>query len=502
MPLEGTESDSGVCCMDYNPNVKPSAASQWCSIWQFPTMELMLVNQAPASVIQSDNKASTAGRKTKGEKLGNNECAGKCSRLYQREKEKAGIVSIMTLSGLAYERYIRVVHAKVIDFPWAWRAITHIWLYSLAWTGAPLLGWNRYTLEVHQLGCSLDWASKDPNDASFILFFLLGCFFVPVGIMAYCYGNILYTVKLLRGNTLVLLPHRPASVTEDCGCLGIVSIMTLSGLAYERYIRVVHAKVIDFPWAWRAITHIWLYSLAWTGAPLLGWNRYTLEVHQLGCSLDWASKDPNDASFILFFLLGCFFVPVGIMAYCYGNILYTVKLLRSIQDLQTVQTIKILRYEKKVAVMFLMMISCFLVCWTPYAVVSMLEAFGWKSFVSPTVAIIPSLFAKSSTAYNPVICTFMSRKFRRCMLQMLCSRLASVQHSIKDRPLARIEHPVRPIVMSQSRPNRPKKRVTFSSSSIVFIIANNDTLDITSKCNHEPDINTLKLPPSPSFVSW
>ncbi|XP_065152150.1 opsin-3 [Paramisgurnus dabryanus] len=278
---------------------------------------------------------------------------------------------------------------------------------------------------------------------------------------------------------------------------GIVSIMTLSGLAYERYIRVVHAKVIDFPWAWRAITHIWLYSLAWTGAPLLGWNRYTLEVHQLGCSLDWASKDPNDASFILFFLLGCFFVPVGVMAYCYGNILYTVRMLRSVQDLQTVQTIKILRYEKKVAVMFLMMISCFLVCWTPYAVVSMLEAFGKKSVVSPTVAIIPSLFAKSSTAYNPLIYAFMSRKFRRCMLQLLCSRLASLQQNIKDRPLARIEHPVRPIVMSQSRADRPKKRVTFSSSSIVFIITSNEAhpLDITSEYHDVPEVNVIKVRP-------
>lgn len=110
----------------------------------------------------------------------------------------SGIVSIMTLCTLAYERYIRVVHAKVIDLSWAWRAVTHIWLYSLAWTGAPLLGWNRYTLEIHQLGCSLNWASKDPNDASFILFFLLACYFVPVGIMAYCYGNILYTVHMVR----------------------------------------------------------------------------------------------------------------------------------------------------------------------------------------------------------------------------------------------------------------------------------------------------------------
>nr|XP_046258447.1 opsin-3 [Scatophagus argus] len=280
---------------------------------------------------------------------------------------------------------------------------------------------------------------------------------------------------------------------------GIVSIMTLAALAYERYIRVVHAQVVDFPWAWRVIGHIWLYSLAWTGAPLLGWNRYTLEIHQLGCSLDWASKDPNDASFILFFLLACFFVPVGIMIYCYGNILYTVQMLRSIQDLQTVQIIKILRYEKKVAVMFFLMISCFLLCWTPYAVVSMMEAFGRKSVISPTVAIIPSFFAKSSTAYNPLIYVFMSRKFRRCLLQLLCSRLSWLQHSLKERPLAPVERPIRPIVMSRacSARERPKKKVTFSSSSIVFIITSDDFrhLDVTSKARDSAEVNVIQVRP-------
>ncbi|KAM6997189.1 opsin-3 [Tautogolabrus adspersus] len=280
---------------------------------------------------------------------------------------------------------------------------------------------------------------------------------------------------------------------------GIVSIMTLAALAYERYIRVVHAQVVDFPWAWRAMAHIWLYSLAWTGAPLLGWNRYTLEIHRLGCSLDWASKDPNDASFILLFLLACFFVPVGIMIYCYGNILYTVQMLRSIQDLQTVQIIKILRYEKKVAVMFFLMISCFLVCWTPYAVVSMMEAFGRKSMVSPTLAIIPSFFAKSSTAYNPLIYAFMSRKFRRCLTQLLCSRLSWLQCSLKERPLAPVQRPIRPIVVSRqygSR-DRPKKRVTFSSSSIVFIITSHDfdQMDVTSKTAESSEVNVIQVRP-------
>ncbi|TDH00891.1 hypothetical protein EPR50_G00174400 [Perca flavescens] len=280
---------------------------------------------------------------------------------------------------------------------------------------------------------------------------------------------------------------------------GIVSIMTLAALAYERYIRVVHAQVVDFPWAWRAIAHIWLYSLAWTGAPLLGWNRYTLEIHQLGCSLDWVSKDPNDASFILFFLLACFFVPVGIMIYCYGNILYAVQMLRSIQDLQTVQIIKILQYEKKVAAMFLLMISCFLVCWTPYAIVSMLEAFGRKNLVSPIVAIIPSFFAKSSTAYNPLIYVFMSRKFRRCLLQLICSRRTWLRRGLKERPLAPVQRPIRPIVTSGScsSRHRPKKRVTFSSSSIVFIITSNDfhNLDVPSKASESTEVNVIQVRP-------
>ncbi|KFQ31075.1 Opsin-3, partial [Mesitornis unicolor] len=183
---------------------------------------------------------------------------------------------------------------------------------------------------------------------------------------------------------------------------GIVSIMTLTVLTYERYIRVVHGKVIDFSWSWRAIAYIWLYSLAWTGAPLLGWNRYTLEIHGLGCSVDWKSKDPSDTSFVLLFFLGCLVAPVGIMAYCYGHILYAVRM--------TVQVINLLKYEKKVAKMCFLMISTFLICWIPYAVVSLLVTNGYSKLVTPTVAIIPSFFAKSSTAYNPVIYIFMSRK--------------------------------------------------------------------------------------------
>lgn len=84
--------------------------------------------------------------------------------------------------------------------------------------------------------------------------------------------------------------------------------------------------------------------------------------------------------------------------------------LRSVEDFQTVQVIRLLKYEKKVAKMCFLMISTFLICWMPYAVVSLLVTYGYGNLVTPTVAIIPSFFAKSSTAYNPVIYIFMSRK--------------------------------------------------------------------------------------------
>lgn len=92
---------------------------------------------------------------------------------------------------------------------------------------------------------------------------------------------------------------------------------------------------------------------------------------------------------------------------------------------------------------------------------------------------------------------FLMGQFRRCMMQLLCSRLTTLQKSIKDRPLARMEHPVRPIVMSQSRPERPKKRVTFSSSSIVFIITNNEAypLDITSEYQDVQELNVIQVRP-------
>ncbi len=59
------------------------------------------------------------------------------------------------------------------------------------------------------------------------------------------------------------------------------------------------------------------------------------------------------------------------------------------------------RAELRVVCMVAVMIASFLLAWTPYAIVSLVVTFG--NSVSPSLAIIPALIAKSSTCYNPII---------------------------------------------------------------------------------------------------
>ncbi|XP_078085773.1 opsin-3 [Mustelus asterias] len=277
---------------------------------------------------------------------------------------------------------------------------------------------------------------------------------------------------------------------------GISSIMTLAAIAYERYLRVVSATAMGFTWAWRIITYVWLYSLAWTGAPLLGWNKYTLEQHRLGCSVNWDPRNPSDTSFVLLLFLSCLLFPVGVIAFCYGNILWSTRMRRNVQDLRRLRLARLLTHDRNVAKMCFFMIVIFLICWVPYAVVSLMLVYGYTNIVTPTVTIILSLLAKSSTAYNHFICIFMSRKYRWCLMQLFCSRLMKIKWIVKDRAVQAQSDQPRPIDLSKDAMERPKKKVTFSSSSIIFIMTSDETQDMDSTAELDStNLNIIQVRP-------
>lgn len=103
---------------------------------------------------------------------------------------------------VAYECYICVIRARVINFPQAWRTIPCIWLSSIVWSGASLLGWNNHILDMHGPGCTGDWPSKDTCHSSFVFVSWL-----PDGVIAHCYGHILFSIQNVSWRLWTPLPQ-------------------------------------------------------------------------------------------------------------------------------------------------------------------------------------------------------------------------------------------------------------------------------------------------------
>lgn len=64
---------------------------------------------------------------------------------------------------------------------------------------------------------------------------------------------------------------------------------------------------------------------------------------------------------------------------------------------------QVTKAENKVAYMIFIMIIAFLTAWAPYAIMALIVQFGDASLVTPGIAVVPALLAKSSICYNPVI---------------------------------------------------------------------------------------------------
>lgn len=70
------------------------------------------------------------------------------------------------------------------------------------------------------------------------------------------------------------------------------------------------------------------------------------------------------------------------------------------------------RSEQRVTCMVGVMIAAFMVAWTPYSVFSLIKQFGDPTSIGPAMAVLPSLFAKTSICYNPIIYVGMNSQVR------------------------------------------------------------------------------------------
>ncbi|XP_028988365.1 vertebrate ancient opsin-like [Betta splendens] len=197
---------------------------------------------------------------------------------------------------------------------------------------------------------------------------------------------------------------------------GIVSLISLAVLSYERYSTMMaptEADSSNYRKISLGIALSWAYSLFWTLPPLFGWSHYGPEGPGTTCSVNWTSKTANNISYIICLFVFCLIVPFFAIVFCYG------KLLCAIRQVSGINTSVSRKREQRVLYMVVIMVICYLLCWLPYGIMALLATFGPPGLVTPEASIIPSVLAKTSTVINPVIYVFMNKQFYRCFQALL-----------------------------------------------------------------------------------
>lgn len=207
--------------------------------------------------------------------------------------------------------------------------------------------------------------------------------------------------------------------------VGNVSILSLVFISLDRHNVIVKgfsAKPLTTKRAIRQIAFIWIFGLAWTIPPLFGWSRYVPEGNMTSCTIDYFSRELKDASYLIVYAIVVYFIPLGIIVYCYTMIVVHVarheENLRQQAKRMNVASLKANvdimkgRSEIHLAKVSFFTIMCWFTAWTPYLIIALYGIFGSGDYLTPLVSIWGALFAKTAAVYNPIVYAISHPKYQ------------------------------------------------------------------------------------------
>ncbi|XP_052071148.1 rhodopsin, GQ-coupled-like [Mytilus californianus] len=213
------------------------------------------------------------------------------------------------------------------------------------------------------------------------------------------------------------------------GLFGLMSINTLAAISIDRYLNIAKplsaAKNMTRRKALMMILCVWAWSLIWAVPPIFGWGAYIPEGFQTSCTFDYLSTEPHMRSYIFGLYLGGFVVPLAITVVCYVLILKAIRKhereMEKVADKLKADDLRNKQnkasMEIKVARIAMIIVTLYILSWSPYATVALIGQFGPAEWVTPVVAEIPVMLAKACAMHNPIVYAFSHPKFRNALLK-------------------------------------------------------------------------------------
>ncbi|XP_066932895.1 opsin-1, short-wave-sensitive 1-like [Clytia hemisphaerica] len=207
----------------------------------------------------------------------------------------------------------------------------------------------------------------------------------------------------------------------------------MGALAIERYLSIskpfISIKISQSKfYAILFIVASWVYGSMWALFPWFGWGRYAYEsLTNHRCSIDLVSRSPNIVSYNYTLLVFCYIVPIIIMmtSFCIikreiAGMLQKVKDSTGKNSKSATATVK---QERTFTVVVAVMLTSFLLAWTPYALCVFLVSLRIE--ISPDFLDVSAYLGKSSIIHNPIIYVFLYKQFRTGLLRLFlaCFRI-------------------------------------------------------------------------------
>ncbi|XP_005182983.1 opsin Rh1 [Musca domestica] len=211
-----------------------------------------------------------------------------------------------------------------------------------------------------------------------------------------------------------------AGLGSAFGCSSIWSMCMVALDRYNVIVKGMAGQPMTVKLAIFKIIFVWAMSSIWTFAPVLGWSRYVPEGNLTSCGIDYLERDWNPRTYLIFYTIFVYYVPLFLICYSYWFIIAAVSAHeKAMREQAKKMNVKSLRSsedaeksaEGKLAKVALVTISLWFMAWTPYQVINTLGLFKYEG-LTPLNTIWGACFAKSATVYNPIVYATSHPKYR------------------------------------------------------------------------------------------
>lgn len=209
----------------------------------------------------------------------------------------------------------------------------------------------------------------------------------------------------------------------NCMLFGLGSIAFLAAISCDRYLVTCrHELYCKFSKRHYFIVSVllWTNCMIWAAAPFMGWGCYDNDVTGVLCTITWTCNGRAAfASFIYALSVVCFILPCCIITVSYRKTYQFIKAVGAGGSQENIEW----THQKQITKMCVVAVILFLVAWMPFTIYFLIISIQEASTLPALFHVVPAVFAKTSTCYNPVIYAIVNKRFRIAIQKtILCEK--------------------------------------------------------------------------------